>query len=81
MRLTMFHIGKLVFFDWYGFNNPNSCLLSYFNEDRNGKCKNIGFTILPLHFWNHFHFSNEEFGYDNKRFDVGLGLFSFFVDY
>jgi len=77
----MFFLGDFVFLDWYGWNSSNSCLISYFNVNGNGENRNVGFAFLPLRFWQHFHFSNDEFGHDNKRLDIGLGFVSFFVDY
>lgn len=77
----MYFLGKFTIIDWYGFDNPNSCLISYFNPHGNGENRNLGFVFMPLHFWKHFHISDEVFGHNNKRFRVGVGLITFFIDH
>ena len=47
-----------------------------------GNGRNKGLTILPWkHFRSHVYFMSQMMGYQNKRFGLGIGLFSFFFDY
>lgn len=77
----MFWIGNWEFISWYGFKDPNSCLATYNNSQGAGENRNLGIEILPLHFWHHIGYFHEEFGFNNKRIWIGLGLISFFFDY
>jgi len=77
----MFWLGNFVFFDWLGWKNPNTCLLSYFNSQGAGENRNLYFYLLPLRFWEHMEFSFESFGTNNKRLAVGCALFSFGIDF
>lgn len=65
-------------FEWYGINNENTCALSISNYRSN---RNWGFIFLPITLWRTFYFHNDWLGYQNKRFSMGLGLFSFYFDY
>ncbi len=76
----MYLTDHLEVFNWYGWTNCNTSLVSYFNSQGAGENRNLGFTILPLHFWHHICFSKENFGYNNVRYSFGIGLFSFFWD-
>jgi hypothetical protein len=67
---------NLEVFAWYGWN-ANTCLVNYFNT---GKNRNLGFTILPLHFWRCIGFRNYHFGYENRRIWIGLGILEIFWD-
>ena len=58
---------------WFGFRNPNTCLLS-FEYYRDGK--KVSFCLLPFRQW---WYMNEV--WDNvRRVGIGVGIFSFFVD-
>lgn len=70
---------EISFLDWHGFNNPNTCLLTIWNNTKNNK--NWGFKLLPLKFWQHFFLNNGQFGANNRRFDLGIGIFNVFFDY
>jgi hypothetical protein len=43
--------------------------------------KNFGITIIPFDFWNYFFFHVGPLGYNNKRLNFGIGIFSFFFDF
>ena len=48
----------------------------------NYKDENWGLSILPLKFWNHIFLINRKcFKSHHHRLGIGLGFFSFFVDY
>ena len=69
------------FFCWYGADSPDSCLIYYFDSQGCGENKNLGITILPFRFWNHFHCYTCFFGRKNKRCCIGLGFMSIYFDY
>lgn len=73
--------GHFEIFSWYGWENPNSCFISYFNESAFlCKNRNFGFMILPVKPWLHVYFENTSFG-TAKRIAVGIGLAEVFWDY
>jgi len=77
----MFWIGDWEIGSWYGCKSEHSSFVSYFNSQGAGENRNLGILILPFRFWNHIGITNEEFGHENKRIWIGLGVLSFFFDY
>lgn len=75
----MLEIGNWTIIQWYGFYNPNTCLVTYYHNSDDNKA--IFLKILPLRFLENIGYWNEEFGYNNKRIWIGLGFVGFFMDY
>lgn len=71
-------IKEYSFLPFYGFNNPGTCVFSFYSSKNNKQC---GIDILPLCFWKHFYFYHDTFYDGVKRINFGCGLFSFFFDY
>jgi hypothetical protein len=79
----MITLGNLTIVDWLGWNNPNTCFVSYWKNyfNKNKDSINFGFVIFPLHFWHFFELPNvSSFGTGHKRFGFGLGFFHVFWD-
>lgn len=44
--------------------------------------RNAGFTICPFDsFFDRFYYQNKGMGFENRRFQFGIGFFEFFIDY
>lgn len=59
----------------------DGCFLSVWTNNFIGRGDNAGFTLLPINPFRHLFFSFNPFGYDCKRLNIGLGLFSMFIDF
>lgn len=58
----------------------DGCLFSIWTNNFTGKGDNAGFTFLPINPLRHLFFSFDSFGYNCKRLNIGIGLFSMFID-
>ena len=68
--------GYLLIGKWYGFKNPNLCLINYFDANQGF---NVNIDILPLRFWEHIEFSKDSRGAKTRYF-IGIGIASCFFD-
>lgn len=66
----MFNIfgGNLIILDWYGFKNPNSCLINYSND-------NINIVLFPFNVFKNIYYFNSKFTYE-----IGLGFIAIIID-